>query len=98
MDKYRCLECGYVMEPEEIASWVEPHGEKLCGCPKCFGAIKEAETCIICGDYELEKDLKYCKECREDVQKRFFEMLNNTFNDKEKKLLEDCLEYIGEWV
>ena len=98
MEMYKCLECGYVMEAEEVASWVEPHGETLHGCPRCFSAVEKAEKCIVCGSYELEEGLKYCKECREDVQKRFLEMLDKTFNEKEKELIEDCFEYIGEWV
>lgn len=98
MEMYKCTECGHLMEAEQVTSWVEPHGETLHGCPKCFGAVKKAEKCIVCGSYELEEDLKYCKECREDVQKRFLKMIDKTFNEKEKELLEDCFEYIGEWV
>lgn len=98
MEKYKCLECGYVMEAEEVASWIEPHGETLHGCPHCFSAIVEAEPCIVCGSYELEEGLNYCKECREAVQKMFLDMLDKTFKKEEKELLEDCIEYVGEWI
>ena len=98
MEIYRCAECGHLMELGEIASWTEPHGEELQGCPKCFSPVEEANPCIVCGSYELEENLKYCKECREAIQKKFLDMLDKNFKKEEKELIEHCFEYMGEWV
>lgn len=45
MQKYKCGDCGAIIDETEIASWDEPRGEfwgmpcseRLSGCPYCFG-------------------------------------------------------------
>lgn len=63
---YICLECGEVFE--NLSRWTEPHGEALCGCPYCKGAVEEAHQCKSCGEYFLEEDLwnGFCEDCAKD--------------------------------
>lgn len=43
--KYKCADCGAIIDESEIATWDEPRGEfwgmpcfeRLSGCPHCFG-------------------------------------------------------------
>jgi methionyl-tRNA synthetase len=62
---YICVECGRIME--NYSSWTEPHGEDICGCSYCGGAVEEAEECAICGEYHSKEDLTngVCKFCYE---------------------------------
>ncbi|MGI5891987.1 MAG: phage portal protein [Bacillota bacterium] len=40
---YKCFDCGAIfMEP---VSWRELYGERLWGCPVCFGPCRQIETC-----------------------------------------------------
>lgn len=63
---YICTECGRIME--NPSSWTEPHGEDMCGCSYCGGAVEEAVECKICGEYHLEDYLMngICKKCLTD--------------------------------
>jgi hypothetical protein len=53
---------------DDCCSWTEPHGESLCGCSHCGGAVDEAKECEICGEYCAEDDLTngVCKYCAID--------------------------------
>jgi DNA-directed RNA polymerase subunit RPC12/RpoP len=65
---YICVECGKIFEG--VLAWTEPHGEQLCGCPYCRGAVEEAKECAICGEFYLEEDLTngVCECCaREEI-------------------------------
>lgn len=65
---YICVECGKIFEG--VSAWTEPHGEQLCGCPYCRGAVEEAKECTICGEFHLEEDLTngVCECCvREEI-------------------------------
>lgn len=87
---YKCKECGHIFEEGEEKKWTEPHGEKLKGCPICFGAFEEAEQCKICGGYSLEMEDGFCQECLADVDKRFRSLLLDNFNEWEIEAL-NCI-------
>lgn len=63
-----CVECGKLIEDGDFANWTEPHGEQLCGCPYCYGALEEACECVVCGEYYLEEDLinGICEHCEKN--------------------------------
>jgi hypothetical protein len=48
-----------------MASWVEPHGEMLTGCPICKGACDETKRCKMCDGEFLEEELEsgVCEDC-----------------------------------
>ena len=60
-----CLDCGRLVDDNEVATWTEPHGEQMEGCPYCYGALEEAHQCHICGEYFHEEDLMsdICEDC-----------------------------------
>lgn len=82
-----CAECGKLIEDGDFANWTEPHGEQLCGCPRCGGEVEEAQECAICGEYHLEDDLTngVCKDCAE----RMFYYDTALKYLQDKKLLRD---------
>ena len=104
MTMFKCLECGHLFENGEEAVWYEKHGldtppyEEMRGCPRCKGDYEEIKPCIICESYNHDTETNYCVECREKVQKSFLKLLDENFNDEEKSIINDCIEYVGEWV
>lgn len=86
---YMCEDCGKQFEEEEVKSWTEPHGERLTGCPYCYGAYVEIQPCAICGEYpedEYEEGKLWnggiCQACFEDgIQVNFMEYLNELDTD-----------------
>ena len=92
---YKCKSCGHLFEEGEQASWVEPHGERLSGCPLCYGAYEIAIPCKLCGGYDnTEED--YCKDCKNDIKKRFSDFVEKEFTKEERELLNEL--YDGEWI
>ena len=65
MTTYKCLECGHIFEDGEEWRWVEPHGERMTGCPICGCAYDEAYQCDECGSYHLSDELYsgLCADC-----------------------------------
>ena len=91
----KCNECGHLFEEGEQASWVEPHGERLSGCPLCYGVYEIARPCKLCGDYgNTEED--YCEDCKNDIKKRFSDFVEKEFTEEERELLNEL--YDGEWI
>lgn len=86
---FRCQECGHIFEEGEQRSWVEPHGERLSGCPLCFGNYVEAKKCNICGSYNCDEHEDYCKNCKIETIKKF-NLLLEDFSEDEKEILRDA--------
>lgn len=83
---YKCVECGNIFEYGEQESWIEPHGEKMCGCPLCHGGYEETMPCAICGSEHLEEELNggVCDDCIEKYQHDIDMCLKIGANDTEK--------------
>lgn len=86
---YICKECGAIFtEPQ---SWVEPHGERICGCPSCAGSYVEAKRCELCGgEYDpetAEHDMLCCDECAEDLKQKFSDLIHEHFTDYELSII-----------
>lgn len=63
-----CLDCGRLVDDNEVAIWTEPHGEQVEGCPYCCGGLAEAHRCIICEEYHTEEELTngICEHCEKN--------------------------------
>lgn len=74
---YKCYECGRVFDDCEVATIVEPYGERHSGCPNCGGAYGEAEKCYICQEYSAVEFMKgnICHDC-------IFESMNETIAEE----------------
>lgn len=61
-----CAEC--LTASYKAASWVEPHGERMSGCPRCGGVMEEAGECLMCGDLLPSSELVggFCQRCIEE--------------------------------
>lgn len=83
---YKCIECGNIFECGEQESWVEPHGEMLCGCPLCHGNYEETVSCAICGSEHLEDELNggVCDECVDEYRKDFKTCYNISLCEEEQ--------------
>ena len=93
---YRCSECRHIFEESEVKSWIEPHGEEMQGCPKCFSAFEEVEPCKICGSYNHEGSEYFCDECKKTIKKRFSDFVDSNFTADERELLNELYE--GEMI
>lgn len=91
---YKCEECGHVFEEGEQSTWIEPHGERLSGCPICNGAYEEVHFCSICGEIKCSMSEDVCEDCQIRLQKEFKSFLDSYT----KAEAEYILENIGEWV
>lgn len=62
---YKCYECGRVFDDAEVATIVEPYGERHRGCPNCGGAFNEAEKCYTCQEYSAVEFMEghICHDC-----------------------------------
>lgn len=64
---YVCLNCENLFE--EPATWIEPHGEKYVGCPKCGSDFTETFRCDDCNNFltdeyiETDSGKRYCPNC-----------------------------------
>ena len=69
MATYKCLECGHIFEDGEEWRWVEPHGERMTGCPICGCAYDEAYQCDRCGSFHLSDELYHglCLDCLKEL-------------------------------
>lgn len=94
---YKCNECGHLFENGEEKAWNESHGEHWLGCPLCSGSFEEAVPCSVCGTYDYDdSEDNYCESCKENVKKRFQDLLNKNFSEEERELLNGL--YDGEWL
>ena len=69
----KCYDCGHIFDECEMASWVEPHGEMLGGCPICNGACDETTRCAMC-EGEFLRDELYggiCDECYSKLRLKY---------------------------
>ena len=63
---FQCLECGRIFDDSEFAEWVEPHGERMSGCPGCKSPDYEAVIeCELCGESHIASEMigEVCKDC-----------------------------------
>ncbi len=91
---YVCSDCGAVFD--EPQSWVEPHGEKMSGCPLCAGNYVEAQRCELC-DSEYDPDTAEhgrlcCDNCAEDLTERFKEVIHEHFTDYELSIINEIYD------
>lgn len=87
---YRCNECGHLFEEGEQKSWVEPHGEKMQGCPLCCGTYIESNNCRICGEPSGEEH--YCKQCEEETEGKLYKLIKENFTKFEIPLINDMYD------
>lgn len=95
---YICEECGFIFEEEQKAEWYEERGEYFgtpvseawSGCPHCHGSYREIEPCKACGEYKyIEEGEDFCEECKENIERRFNELLEKEFTEEERELLNE---------
>lgn len=95
---YKCLECGNIFEYGEEAHWIEPHGEKMSGCPNCKGAYEETTPCEVCGSEHLPEELigGVCEECIDERRKDFDFCYEISFGEKEEVKINSLLASLFE--
>lgn len=92
---FKCSNCGYLFEAGEWEEWEENGGEIWHACPVCKDTdFDEINPCKICGSYDHNIYEDYCDDCKHDVQSRFQTFLNMSFDEEERKLLNEL--YDGE--
>lgn len=84
---YQCEECRHIFEEEEKATWQEPHGETLTGCPICFSAYKEIKACVLCDENLHNNEIKFCNQCRTHYKKHFQDLMSKTYSKEERELI-----------
>lgn len=89
---FRCYECDHIFEEGEERTIKEPHGEIIKVCPMCSGSYDEVEPCVICGSYDHDISEKYCDNCRNEIFKRFKNLISENFTIEERVLLNELLE------
>lgn len=89
---YRCSECGHIFEEGEFKSWIEPHGEEMQGCPKCFSSFEEVKPCKVCGSYNHEGLESFCDECKKQIKQKFTDFVDANFTKEERELLNELYD------
>ena len=81
---FKCYNCGHIFEEGEQKRWVEPHGERVQGCPCCGGAYEKTLKCEICDSEHLEEELNggVCDECINKYRKDFNTCYEVSFGEK----------------
>lgn len=95
------MECGHLFEEGEQKTrkeergefWGNPCCENVSGCPLCGGAYEEATACKICGGYgEMTQNGDFCRECANELTKRFQTVMNFEFTKEERELLNELYD------
>ena len=72
-----CLECGFVFDEDDVATWKEDRGEywgtpcyeSVSGCPRCQGDYMKTYQCNCCENYidgnyiKTSDGFRYCADC-----------------------------------
>ena len=74
---FKCLNCAWVFEEEEMSSFEEHHGddfyETVSCCPHCgWDDYEEAVKCSVCGEWHTESEGKYSEMCDECLNEAKF--------------------------
>lgn len=97
---FRCTECGHLFEDGEQKTiseqmgefWGDPAYQEWSVCPLCNGVYEEVEPCKICGGFEtLESGEEVCENCKNEVLKRFRDLMCYNFTTEERELLNELL-------
>ncbi len=83
---YKCKNCNTEFEHYDT---IDDNGEKWDVCPVCRGAdFDEAAKCEYCGKYFMESRMDVlCKDCLDELQIKFSNMLHSNFTEYEIKAL-----------
>lgn len=91
---YKCLNCGKEFKEPKVYYETVPYGSQQVRmpasecCPFCDGDFEEGKKCEHCGNYFIEsKDDTNCKDCFDELQIRFSNMLHNNFTKRELRML-----------
>ena len=66
---FKCCDCGHLFEDGEQATWIEPHGEPMSGCPVCHSSAEIVDQCARCREWEDADHIYHgwCAECLRDT-------------------------------
>lgn len=94
---YKCLNCNSIVNELEV--YHETHGsyylqpENLYVCPYCGSEnVENAVYCNVCDEPTAESELDYgcCKECNDNIKKKFAKVISENFNSQELDFIWNC--------
>ena len=99
---YKCYDCGNLFKKGEERTEYrgECHGspayETTMGCPLCNGDYDEINPCENCGTYEKDFEEIFCEKCKEEIKKRFHDLVYSEFSVEEIEVINNF--YDGESI
>lgn len=97
-----CNNCRRLFDESEAVRYSDSDTlETFSLCPECGDCDSDiAERCPVCGEYasenELDDNFGLCKECRNNTEKLFKNMMDSTFTVAQRECL-NCI-YDGEEI